>query len=88
MSQRTGSNCEDVCQEHSGLKTMIMVVLVGVVGTLAMQTYNNFFATTEIKTSIAELRGELNGIRSEMKSTDAALEKRVSSLEYTVFKKR
>jgi len=88
MQQRPEKDCEDTCMEHSGIKTMITVVLVGVVIQLGMQTYNNFFAVAEIKTSIVEIKTDLNNLKNEMRTADTAIDKRVASLEDFVYKRK
>lgn len=76
-------SCEEVCQEHSGIKTMLSVVIVGILCTIALQSYNAFIATAEIKAAIAGIQSDMNGLRN----ADKELERRVSKLEDVVYKK-
>lgn len=100
MIKRTGHHCENDCNDnkepesksncmdHSGIKTMISIVLVGIVAQLGLQTYNNFYAIASIKTSIVEIRNDFINLRNEMKSADYSIDRRVASLEDFVYKRK
>lgn len=88
MRKRPENSCEDVCKEHSGLHTMIYVVMVGVASTLIMQSYNSFVQVSDIKTSIQSLKNDITITKIEAKNADASLDSRVSKLEGVVYKNR
>lgn len=83
MPRRPDPNCEELCQEHSGIKTMVTVVLAGVICTILLQAYNTFIATARIESAIVGIQSDMNGLRQ----SDATLDKRVSKLEDVIFKK-
>jgi len=86
MGRRTDDNCESTCNEHSGIKTMVMVILVGVVSTVGMLSYNTFYAMNEIKSSIYDVRSEIKTVKSDTDFNFKAIDKRVSKLEDVVYK--
>lgn len=84
MPRRSDSNCDEVCQEHSGLKTMVTVVLVGVICTVILQAYNTFIATARLESAIAGIQVKL----ISLDAVDNKFDRRVTKLEDVVFQRK
>jgi len=93
--QSKGRRAEDCgkCPDHTGMvekdnsqlswtKATFTIMSVG----LTLMGYSVLWQAPKIDLAVAEVRLEINNIRSEMKAADGAMDKRVTCLEEVVYR--
>lgn len=71
--RKTHDDCNETCNEHSGLKTLMYLVLTLVVVNGIMLTYQIFVQTKNIEIAVVEMRGEITGIKKDLADHDRRL---------------
>ena len=97
VRQGTGRRAEDCgkCLDHTGMvekdSTMLTwIKAVFAVATVAssLMAYSVIWQAPILNTSMARIEERIDGIKIEMKNSDASLDKRVTCLEKTVYEKK
>jgi len=90
---RKVEDCKETCGEHSGMverdfnmATWIKSVFAMVSAACTLMAYSVFWQAPKIDTAVAEMRLEINNIRSEFKAADQAIDKRITCLEEVVYR--
>jgi hypothetical protein len=91
---RRADDCEK-CPDHSGMVekdnsmlTWIKSVFAIVSIASGMMAYSVIWQAPKLNTSMAKIEERIDNIKTEMNSTDTALDRRVTGLEETVYKKK
>jgi hypothetical protein len=80
--RRASDRCpDDICNEHSGIKTTQYIIIVGIMINVGLLSWDKFVTSADIKENLVGLRSDISSV---MKAQEK-LEIRVSEVERIVY---